>query len=51
VEVIEAKWEGRPAYLGVFLEVPVPGQPPDKVIVWAVAKSDCSFLSYSSQRT
>ncbi|MBI2237438.1 MAG: hypothetical protein HYU54_02805 [Actinobacteria bacterium] len=51
VRLIDAKYEGRPAYLGVFVESPGAGQPPTKVIVWIVAKNDCSkILSYASRR-
>lgn len=50
VRLIDAKYEGQPAYLGVFLESPGAGQPPNKVIVWIVSKKDCSILSFASRR-
>jgi hypothetical protein len=45
VRLIEAKYQGTPAYLAVFLESPGGGQPPDRVVVWVVSKGDCEFLS------
>jgi predicted anti-sigma-YlaC factor YlaD len=50
VRLIEAKFQGTAAYLGVFLESPKAGQPPDQVVIWVVAKKDCSILSFSSKR-
>jgi anti-sigma factor RsiW len=50
VRLIEAKFQGTTAYLGVFLESPKAGQPPDQVVIWVVAKKDCSILSFSSKR-
>ena len=49
VRLIEAKFQGTPAYLGVFLESPKAGQP-DQVVIWVVAQKDCSILSFSSKR-
>ena len=50
VRLIEAKFQGTPAYLGVFLESPKAGQPPDQVIIWVIAEKDCSIiLSFSSK--
>ncbi len=50
VKIIDAKFNGQPAYLGVFLESAGAGQPPSKVIVWIVAKRGCTLLSFASQR-
>ena len=50
VRLIEARFQGTPAYLGVFLESPEAGQPPAQVVIWVVAKKDCSILSFSSKR-
>ncbi len=47
VRLIDATFHGTPAYLAVFLESLGADQPPAKVVVWIVAKSDCSFLSYA----
>jgi anti-sigma factor ChrR (cupin superfamily) len=48
--LIDASFHGTPAYLAVFLQSPGADQPPAKVVVWIVAKSDCSFLSYAFKR-
>jgi hypothetical protein len=45
VRLIEASYEGTPAYVAVFVESPGAGQPPDKVVVWVVAKEGCRLLS------
>lgn len=50
VRLIDASFHGTPAYLAVFLQSPGADQPPAKVVVWIVAKSDCSFLSYAFKR-
>lgn len=49
VQLIDASFHGTPAYLGVFLESPGAGQPPAKVVIWTVAKSDCSILSITTK--
>jgi Putative zinc-finger len=49
VRLIEAKYEGRPAYLAVFLESPGAGQSADKVVVWVVAKGGCQILHAAQQ--
>ena len=48
--LIEAKFEGRPAYIAVYLEGPGAGEPPDTAVVWAAAKDDCTVLSFASAR-
>jgi anti-sigma factor RsiW len=50
VELIEARYRDTPAYLGVFVQSPGADQPADHVMVWIVAKQDCSFLSAASQQ-
>jgi anti-sigma factor ChrR (cupin superfamily) len=45
VRLIEAEYEGTPAYLAVFLESPAAGEPPSTAVVYVVATSDCQFLS------
>jgi hypothetical protein len=49
VRLIQAKFQGRPAYVGVYLESPEAGQPADRIVIWVVARSDCSILSFSSK--
>ncbi len=45
VRLIAARFEGTPAYLGVFLSGPGAGQAPDTATVWVVARSGCEILS------
>jgi anti-sigma factor RsiW len=50
VRLIQARYEGTPAYFAVFLESPGAGQPPDTVVVWVTARDDCTrFLDAASQ--
>lgn len=49
VRLIEARYEGTPAFLGMFLQGPTAG-PPDKVVIWVVAREDCRLLSYTQGR-
>ncbi len=49
VRLIRARFEGTPAYLGVYLESPGGGQPPNRVVIWVVATRDCRILSFSSK--
>jgi anti-sigma factor RsiW len=48
--LIQARFEGRPAYIAVYLEGPGAGEPADTVVVWAAAKDDCTILSFASAR-
>jgi hypothetical protein len=48
--LILAKFEGRDAYIAVYLEGPGANEPPDTAAVWAAAKEDCSILSFASAR-
>jgi hypothetical protein len=43
--LIEARFEGRAAYIAVYLEGPGADQEPDLAAVWVAARDDCSFLS------
>jgi hypothetical protein len=47
VRLIDARFQGTPAYLAVALRGPGAGQPPTKVVVWVVAKEGCGPLAYS----
>ena len=49
VRLIRARFDGNPAYLGVYLESPGGGQPPNRVVIWVVATKDCRILSFSSK--
>ncbi|MDP9296945.1 MAG: zf-HC2 domain-containing protein [Actinomycetota bacterium] len=48
IQLIQAKFGGKPAYLGIF-RLSVPGDAPDRVEVWVVSKADCSVLSFAQQ--
>jgi anti-sigma factor RsiW len=48
--LIQARFEGRAAYIAVYLEGPGAGEPPDTAVVWAAAKDDCTILSFASAR-
>ena len=50
MRLIEAEYEGTPAYIAVYAESPGAGQPADTVVVWAVAKSGCQILTTASLR-
>ena len=50
IRLIEARFEGTPAYIGVYSEGPGAGQAPDHIVVFVVAKDDCRILSTASQR-
>lgn len=49
VRMIQARYLGTPAYLGVFHEGPGGGQPPQKILVWVVSSADCAILTLISQ--
>jgi hypothetical protein len=48
--LIQARFEGRPAYSAVYLEGPGAGEPADTAVVWVAAKGDCTILSFASAR-
>lgn len=45
VRLIAARFEGTPAYLGVYLSGPGAGQPADTATVWVVSHGGCEILS------
>ena len=47
VQLIDARFEGAPAYLAVILESPRPGTQVDKVLVWVVHKNDCTIANFA----
>jgi Putative zinc-finger len=49
VRLILARYQGQPAYLGVFLEGP-PGKRADTVVVWVVGANDCGVRLLTSER-
>jgi hypothetical protein len=50
VELIEADYEGAPAYFAVFVESPAAGRPLNEVIVWVVRKDGCSIANFAYRR-
>jgi predicted anti-sigma-YlaC factor YlaD len=48
VELIQARFGGKPAYLGVY-RVSQQGDAPGRLEVWVVSKADCSVLSFAQQ--
>ena len=50
VELIEADYEGAPAYFAVFVESPSPGDPVNEVIVWVVRKDGCTIANFAFRK-
>lgn len=50
VELIQAEYEGAPAYLAVFVESPAPGKPANEVIAWVVRKDGCTIANFAYRR-
>lgn len=48
VRAIGARYLGTPAYVGVFQESRVAGEPPEKILLWVVSSSDCAILTIVS---
>ena len=51
IRLIQARFQGRAAYIALYLESPGAGQQPDLVAAWVAARDDCSFLSLAYSRT
>jgi hypothetical protein len=49
-QMIQARFDGRDAYIAVYLEGPGAGQPADTVAVYAASRDDCRLLSFASAR-
>jgi Putative zinc-finger len=49
LRLIEAEFDGTPAYIAAFLESPGADQPPDKILIWVAAVDGCRFLSGATQ--
>ena len=49
LRLVEAEYQGTPAYFAVFIEGPGAEQPADTVVVWVVATDDCRILTLVSQ--
>jgi negative regulator of sigma E activity len=50
IRLIAAEYGGTPAYIAVYAEGPGAGQPPDRVVVWAVDQEACGILTTASLR-
>jgi hypothetical protein len=50
IRVIEATYQGRPAYLGVARQTP-PGEASDRILVWVLARDACQLISFTQRRT
>ncbi|HXF36417.1 MAG TPA: zf-HC2 domain-containing protein [Actinomycetota bacterium] len=50
VRLIEARFQGKPAYLVVAHRGPGAGQPPTKVVIWVISTQSCEPLSFSQGR-
>jgi anti-sigma factor RsiW len=48
--LIQARFEGRAAYIALYLEGPGADEPPDTAVVWAASKDNCTILSFASAR-
>jgi putative zinc finger protein len=48
IQMIEATFDGRDAYIAVHLEGPGAGQPADTVAVYAASRNGCQLLSFAS---
>jgi hypothetical protein len=45
--LLSARFEGQPALIAIVYENPKLGQPPDRVVVWAVSRQGCAVLSFA----
>jgi hypothetical protein len=50
IRMIEATFDGRDAYIAVYLEGPGAGQPPDTAAVYVASRDDCQLLSFAAAR-
>jgi hypothetical protein len=49
LEVLVARFEGTPAFVGAFLHRPGAGQPPSLLTIWVASQRGCHLLHYASQ--
>jgi len=50
IRIIEATYQGRPAYLGVARQTP-PKEASDRILVWVLARDACELISFTQRRT
>lgn len=48
IHVIDARYEEKPALIGIFLQGSSPTRGADLVVVWVASKDTCQVLSYAS---
>ncbi|HEY7281528.1 MAG TPA: zf-HC2 domain-containing protein [Actinomycetota bacterium] len=48
IHIIDARYEEKPALIGIFLQGSSPTRGADLVVVWVASKDDCQVLSYAS---
>jgi hypothetical protein len=50
IEVIQARFEGKPAYIAAYRHAPGAGEPPNLLTIWVAARQPaCTLLHYASQ--
>ncbi|MBI3647176.1 MAG: hypothetical protein HY240_00200 [Actinobacteria bacterium] len=49
VRLIQATYEGQPAYLAIFVHGPAPGEPADRVQTWVVLVKGCTIASLAER--
>jgi len=50
VRLIDARFRGTPAYIGIYLAGPGAGQPPDSALVRIASKHGCAILHSTTIR-
>jgi hypothetical protein len=48
--ILEASFQGEPAYIASFLQGPAPDQPYDRLVIWVVGREDCRLRFLANQR-
>jgi hypothetical protein len=50
IEIIQARFEGKPAYIAAYKHAPGAGEPPNLLTIWVAARPPaCTLLHYASQ--
>jgi hypothetical protein len=50
IEIIQARFEGKPAYIAAYRHAPGAGEPPNLLTIWVAARPPaCTLLHYASQ--
>jgi anti-sigma factor RsiW len=48
--VLVARFEGKPAYVGAFLQADTPDRSYDELVLYVVSRDDCALRSFARQR-